>query len=308
MRDLPRVADLVETCFAGTMDNEGQRFIQQMRKAGEDHHWLQWAANAVESASLPLSGYVWEEGNALVGNVSLIPYREKGKKVYLLANVAVLPEFRRRGIAQALTQQALEHIWKHNATAAWLHVRNDNPGAVQLYSDLGFREVVRRSHWQAQPDRNIPEGLNNLHTRQRIARDWGFQQKWLERLYPEAMRWYQVIPWEGIRPGLTGAVQRFFMEINSQSWSICDQENVLGMVTAISSLGRSPQLWVAIPENHQDEALTALLIHARRNPAGHEHLVADFPGGLAEDAFKNAGFICQRTLIWMKLEKTFSKE
>lgn len=305
MRDLPHVADLVETCFAGTMDNEGQRFIQQMRKAGEDHHWLQWAANAVESASLPLSGYVWEEGHTLVGNVSLIPYREKGRKIYLLANVAVLPDFRRRGIARALTLQAMEHVWKHKAATAWLHVRQDNPGAIHLYTDLGFSEVVRRSNWQARPDRDLPPALNPLPIMSRTSRDWGLQQKWLDRLYPDAMRWYQAIPWDAIKPGLTGAVQRFFTETISHSWSISGEREPLAMATAVSSLARAPQMWVAIPEAHRQQALTDLLLHARRTLAGHEHLVVDFPGGLADEAFTNAGFTCQRTLIWMKMDKTF---
>ena len=31
-RDLPAVADLIELCFASTMDNDGQRYIADMRR------------------------------------------------------------------------------------------------------------------------------------------------------------------------------------------------------------------------------------------------------------------------------------
>src|SRR5512139_298345 len=89
LRDLPSVADLVETCFADTMDADGHRYVQQMRRAGRDNAFLRWAVSAAETASMPLSGYVWEEDGQIIGNVSLIPFRKTSKKNYLIANVAV---------------------------------------------------------------------------------------------------------------------------------------------------------------------------------------------------------------------------
>ena len=82
LRDLPGVADLVEKCFADTMDSEGRRYLQQMRRAGQDNVFMRWASNAVESVSMPLSGYVWEENSEIIGNVSLIPYRDTKKKIF----------------------------------------------------------------------------------------------------------------------------------------------------------------------------------------------------------------------------------
>ena len=45
VRDLPGVADLVEKCFADTMDAEGRNYIQQMRRAGQDNAFLRWASH-----------------------------------------------------------------------------------------------------------------------------------------------------------------------------------------------------------------------------------------------------------------------
>lgn len=154
IHDLPGVADLVEKCFADTMDPEGRRYIQQMRRAGQDNVFMRWAANAAESVSMPLSGYVWEENGEIIGNVSLIPYRNKKRKIYLIANVAVRPDYRRRGIGRALTTAAMRHASERHAAATWLHVRDDNPGAIALYRSLGFQELARRTLWQAKPDRN----------------------------------------------------------------------------------------------------------------------------------------------------------
>jgi ribosomal protein S18 acetylase RimI-like enzyme len=304
MRDLPRVADLVETCFSGTMDAEGQRFIQQMRRAGQDNRFLHWATNAVESTSMPLSGYVWEESGCLVGNVSLIPYRYQGRKIYLIANVAVHPDQRRRGIARHLTEMALEHTWKRRAEATWLHVRDDNPGAIRLYQELGFYERARRTQWQAAPDRNLPNGNREFDIRNRLAGHWPQQREWLQRLYPDELSWYQSIPWIRFRPGLLPALYRFFMEAETRTWAVSNSSGLVVAISWLASFGRSEHLWAALPEQGEVRALTALLLHVRRVLTVCDSLSMDLPGGEAADAMQAAGFTARRTLIWMRADKT----
>ena len=58
LRDLPRVADLIELCFASSMDSEGQSYVRQMRSASRNASFMRWASNAIEGASMPLSGFV----------------------------------------------------------------------------------------------------------------------------------------------------------------------------------------------------------------------------------------------------------
>ncbi len=149
LRDLPAVADLIELCFSDTMDREGQRYVQDMRRAGMDDRFLRWATKLAETTSLPLTGYVWEEDGKLIGNASLVPFRFKRRRLYLIANVAVHPDHRRRGIARILTERALAHAKERRVASVWLHVRDDNPGAIRLYTGLGFRERARRTNWQA---------------------------------------------------------------------------------------------------------------------------------------------------------------
>ena len=109
MRDLPAVADLIELCFSGTMDSEGKRYVQEMRRAGRDNSFIKWANRATETTSLPLTGYIWEENGDIIGNASLVPFRHNKQRIYLIANVAVHPSHRRKGIARALTERALQH-------------------------------------------------------------------------------------------------------------------------------------------------------------------------------------------------------
>ncbi len=225
LRDLPGVADLVEKCFADTIDAEGRRYLQQMRRAGQDNAFMRWASNAVESVSMPLSGYVWEENGEIIGNVSLIPYRHKKKKIYLIANVAVRPDYRRRGIGRALTAAAMHHASERRAIATWLHVREDNPGAIALYASLGFQELARRTMWQAKPDRNASMDGPGIAITRRSSRDWPSRKPGLNRLYPELMTWYQPMPWQSLRPGLGPFLYRFMMDYEVRHWVARDERN-----------------------------------------------------------------------------------
>src|SRR5512133_4034030 len=190
LRDLSAVADLIEICFSPTMDNDGQRYLSDMRRASRDDSFLHWASRMTETASLPLMGYVWEQDGRIVGNASLIPFRDKGKRIYLIANVATHPDYRRRGIGRALTERSMNQARSRNASAVWLHVRDDNPGAIQLYEGLGFQEIARRTTWYATPDRFLSIPRTDIQIMPRTPRHWPLQQDWLRRLYPDGLNWY----------------------------------------------------------------------------------------------------------------------
>ena len=213
-RDLPAVADLIELCFANTMDNDGQRYVADMRRASRDDGFLRWASHMTESASLPLTGFVWEEDGRIVGNASLIPFRDQGRRIYLIANIAVHPEFRRRGIARLLTQRAMKYGWDKKSSALWLHVRDDNPGAIGLYQELGFQEVARRTTWTAKPDRDLPKPDTKTQIVPRHPRFWSLQQDWLHRLHPDALGWYRSFNLNSLRPGLMNWLYLLFVDMN----------------------------------------------------------------------------------------------
>ncbi len=301
LRDLPNVADLIEKCFASTMDSEGRSYLQQMRRAGRDNTFLRWASNAVETASMPLSGYVWEENEQIIGNVSLIPHRYKHKKIYLIANVATHPDHRRRGIGRALTIAAIYHARARHASETWLHVRDDNPGAIRIYANLGFKEIVRRTTWQARPDRNISSGTS-IKILKRHTRDWPIQKEWLERIYPEFMSWYQPMPWKSFRPGLAASLYRFMMDYHLRHWVAKVQGNASAFLSWQAMAGQNDRLWAAVPEGLDEDALEALLIHARVELAWRQGLTMDFPAGQSIHALEQAGFRSYRTLLWMKLK------
>ena len=308
VRDLPGVADLVENCFADTMDPEGRNYIQQMRRAGQDNAFLRWASRTVETVSMPLSGYIWEENGEIVGNVSLIPYHHARKKYYLIANVAVRPEFRNRGIGRALTTAAMQHAKQRRADETWLHVRDDNPGAIGLYRSLGFVEYARRTAWQSQPDRTASARSPNLDITRRATRDWPAQEIWLRRLYPDLLTWYQPMPWISLRPGLGPAFYRFLSDYDVRHWVARRDSLPAAVVSWQAMVGRNNRLWVAVPPEGSEDMLTALLLHTRHQLFMREEISLDFPAGQYNASIEAAGFHLHRTLLWMKTDETSPDE
>jgi GNAT superfamily N-acetyltransferase len=304
VRDLPAVADLVEKCFADTMDTDGRNYIQQMRLAGQDNAFLRWASNAVETASMPLTGFIWEEKGEIIGNVSLIPYRQSRKKYYLIANVAVREDYRKQGIGRSLTLAAMQCAKQRHADETWLQVRDDNPGAIELYRSLGFIEVVRRTSWQVLPDQKAGSGSTVIKVTKRFPRDWATQEAWLQRLYPEMLTWYQPMPWISLRPGFGPTLYRFISDYEVRHWVARTDNMPTAVVSCQVMAGRSNRLWVAIPPVGNSEILTALLIHARQEKSGREKILLDFPAEQEISTIEAAGFQKQRTLVWMKSDET----
>ena len=300
LRDLPSIADLIEVCFSSTMDNEGKRYVQDMRRAGKDNSFIQWANRAAESTSLPLSGYVWEENGKIVGNVSLIPFRQKKQQIYLIANIATHPDYRRKGIARALTERAMQHAREKKVNKIWLHVREDNPGAIDLYTKLGFVERARRTSWQASTDSFAPTLKTDIIITSRNPKDWQTQLNWLSRLYPDLLSWHRNWTVTPLRPGLWNWLYLLFWDMNIKQWTAFKNNEMEAALSWIP-YGRGESLFAATGERSDPDALTALLLQARRELSrSYPILALDFPTGEFDQAIQAAGFKSLRTLIWMQ--------
>ncbi|NOY99119.1 MAG: ribosomal protein S18-alanine N-acetyltransferase [Chloroflexi bacterium] len=61
-----------------------------------------------------------------------------------IATVAVHPQYRRRGVSEALVRTALQEAANEGAVTALLEVRAGNIAAQNLYRKIGFEAVGRR--------------------------------------------------------------------------------------------------------------------------------------------------------------------
>ena len=300
-RDLAAVADLVELCFADTLDSEGRRYIQGMRTAASSPGYLFFASAAEEFAGLPVSGFIWEEDGRIVGNLSLIPTRIEGQKAYLIANVAVHPNYRRRGIGRALTQEGIEIARHSGAPSVWLQVREKNDSAIQMYQELGFKERARRTTWYSSSTYTSAELPTEIQIRPPGDAIWKTQHPWLDRAYPPELRWHLPFKTENFRPGFSGWIQRLLKGMSIQQWTAWKQGRLIGVISCQSTLGMSNLLWLAADPEQEDQAADVLLHHVRQVYGGRRSFVFDYPAHLASQQIESAGFYPHQTLIWMEI-------
>lgn len=91
-----------------------------------------------------LHGCVWEEDGQPVGLVNII--RDGATDDWIIVNVAVLPAYRRRGIARALVEAAVDLARTHRAKDVVLDVIAGNTPAYDLYNRLGFEQFATSVH------------------------------------------------------------------------------------------------------------------------------------------------------------------
>ena len=152
LTDLAEVADLIEQAFSEDLDFDGRQVLRELRHLSR---WaiLLWVMRLVGPGFEEiLSGFVWEENEQIVGNVSVNPMSGTFAH-WRVSNVAVEPEYRRRGIAQQLMEATIDYVRQRAGKAIYLQVRDDNAAAQKLYEGLGFQIVT------AETEMYLPAGF-----------------------------------------------------------------------------------------------------------------------------------------------------
>jgi ribosomal protein S18 acetylase RimI-like enzyme len=305
LHDLPQVADLIELCFESSMDDEGQSYLQQMRRASRDQAFLSWAGRVMDSTSMPLAGYVWEEGGKIIGNVSLVFQSFRGRKIGMIANVATHPDCRRRGIGRALTERAMLGGRQKGAQDFWLHVRHDNPTAIKIYSELGFVERGRRTTYRTKTAPSLMEAdaaerrPGGITLTRPSPKYWPVQHQWLQRAHPDELGWYAHWDWSTLGPGVRNALYRLFVQFDIRQWAAVRDGQLLAAVSWLPTLRVADVLWLAAPQNGDDAAVSRVLEAARRDLSRYNRLTLEYPAGEMVEAIEYAGFEATRTLLWM---------
>jgi len=148
--DLRPLADLIELAFANSMDSAGRSAIREMRYLSHMGAALRLITRINSLAEGISLGFVYMDAGELVGNVSIYPAnfpRELGE-TWLLANVAVHPRQRRRGIAHQLVASSLEALRSRGAARVILQVDCANEAALKLYEAQGFIYERAWRHWR----------------------------------------------------------------------------------------------------------------------------------------------------------------
>ena len=125
-QDVPQIAELEKVCFSDP-----------------------WSENSIISElDNPLSCWlVAVSGEQVVGYV--------GSQTVLdgsdMMNIAVSPDFRRKGIAESLIEALISFLRERGSRCLILEVRASNVPAIALYEKLGFLEIGRRRNYYRNP-------------------------------------------------------------------------------------------------------------------------------------------------------------
>ena len=307
-KDLDDIANLIEICFSQTMDEDGRAYLRQLRKSAEDARRLSWAVGLAEENFIPISGFVWVEDNQLIGNLTLIPLQKQGKTVHLIANVAVLPQYRRRGIGNQLTQAAIDHVREKKAGSIWLQVRDDNEAAEQLYRGLGFEERSRRTTWHNQAGDPEPDHSSDIEITACWPSDWNTQSLLLEQIYPQSVSWNLPVNFQKFKPSFLSQFSNMIMGESYRNWAVRKNGQLLGTMTWEAARTWADNIWVGCMPKDQELVLSHLLPHAMSSLHRTHPQSINYPAGEAESVFLRYGFHKHLTLIWMELDLTRQSE
>jgi ribosomal-protein-alanine N-acetyltransferase len=128
MNDLPSVTHINQVCLPENYTDFF--FVDLYRRFPETFIVAEENANVV--------GYIMCRIEVGLSNIGLPGLVKKGHVV----SVAVMPEYRRKGIGEALVAKAMEAIRTYGAKQCYLEVRVTNEEGISLYKKLGL-EVSR---------------------------------------------------------------------------------------------------------------------------------------------------------------------
>ena len=306
-RDLYQIAELVEICFKPGLDANGRAAIQEMKFVAR--LWpLTWLLALLDRPGLG-TGFVWRTGKRVIGNASLYP---GGKHPWLgpgwlVANVAVHPDYRRQGIASALMQAGCELVREQHGHWIALQMEAGNTAVEEFYRKHGFETYETLTFWEKTGlDQLVPADVWPIRPRR-------FQEAPAEadliynRARRGAMAWGQPIEQSQVQGGLFGNMEVLLSGQHREHWVLPDPnrpDRLLGSLWADISGWRSVRLSLFLdPALHDPRGRQALLhtVLSNRTFAGWSLRVETAQGDpLIEEILRSAGFHQVRALTQMR--------
>ena len=311
-RDLGAIADLIEICFSASMDASGRATVREMRalsSLGPALGLLSLSDSMLKGIG---QGFVWEEEGRIVGNVTLFPLdfpAELGRTV-AIANVAVHPDYQRRGIARRLMDASLDALRTAGVRAAILQVEHANSTARHLYERLGFHLERTWHQWRRGGNQPLPRRVTAApHITLRPANRWREEYALAAQVFPAAqggLGWQRPLhpreftrsPWKAVLDFLSGTT--------IERWIVREERQIAAALWARTSFANSTiQLTLLVHPSRQSELEDPLINYALRRLGGDframgcEHPADDLT---ANAVFERYGFQARRTLDHMRLE------
>lgn len=308
-RDLADIAHVIEVAFANELSPGGHAIMRDLRMLNTFGPLVWLFSHAMPSLRDMFGGYVWVQDGKLVGNITLTRLDELGRQ-WVISNVAVLPDYRRRSIAYKMMQAAIYHVQLQGGKRIQLQVRHDNDGAKALYQRLGFHylETVTEMLCDHVYEVNLPSS-----TYAQICK-------------PDPQRWYDA--YEVARAAIPDAIQkirplraenfriqprsfferawaRFFGSGRERWWVEGQERQIMALMTIEQQMNRqNERIEIIIHPLAVGHVEATLVNQLTRRLHGHwgTRLAIAYELTRARSLLRQAGFRELRTLDQMMLE------
>lgn len=307
VRDLGAVADLLELVFRRELDATGRQLIREARmisRAGPLVHLLTFLSGASPGLS---PGFVWDEDGRVVGNVTLLRSRSRPGG-WRMANVAVHPDYRRRGIATGLLDAVTQHIRQLEGRSINLQVREDSP-AMMLYGRLGFQSLGAVTRWQLDGRLRLDQILASGRPLSKAQKNhWALIWGLFSSVTRAAQGWPDQLSEDNFRPSFRRWVADVAMGRSVHRWAAAGAIAAVldGYVQLETAPGSRSRLTLRVRPEASGGLEGDLLLVALRQMVrmGFTRAVIEHPAGdvAAEGRLREAGFRPYRTLVLMRLE------
>ncbi len=303
LRDLPVIVDLIELGFWDELDLQGRKMLMQMQKIARRGPLVHWLYGDAFGAS----GFVWVEGERVVGNLSVRQAYPAWSQGILIGNVVVHPDYRGRSIGRALMEAALSWARSRNCRWVGLEVRADNAAARALYEHLGFSAAGRTIHLlheSGRPWPALPEPRSDW--RGSRTRDKLLWAALAEAIYdPSQARIMELRPALYAFGGWDRAIDLFFRGEHEQSWCYGSHELRMGALVRTDLYHRFITWELLVhPQMGEEGAREAVVraLHARYAGKGWPVITAVHERSDVLPALISLGFRQHRALVQMLMD------
>lgn len=301
-KDLAQLIELLRLVFGKEMEAEGKPMFRSPLDS-QTPAFL-WRLDPTLSRLAP--GFVWEEDGHIVANVTLLPTRNRSR--FLVANVAVHPDFRRQGIARLLMGAVREDVLQRGGKEVLLQVVQENHVAIDLYSHMGFEILGNMATWRTSvsrvrelPDDSLGVVVRNLD-----------RKRWREAYLLDCMALDQDMHWpdrllpNAYKMDLLRRVKVFLNGQHEKTWMILDGSKQLnGLATIYGEWGRSHQLSLRVHPLWQGKLerplLNKLIRRLQTMPRRNILLIHNADDATMNQLLPDANFSRVRTLTHMRL-------
>lgn len=300
-KDIPQVIKLLELCFGSAIQGDGHRiFTTDQLVQSPAFIWR------ISPAAAKLAmGFVWEEDGRIVGNVTVLNSSVLGR--YLVVNVAVHPDFRRRHIARNLMEAVKRLVDKKNGHEILLQVVSTNKAALNLYERLEYTNLGSVTGWSSNVARirRLPLDEPAPEIRELKSSEWQAAYELDTLALDPDLNWPDPPEATMYRQNWMHKFLNFINGRQIETWSMHHDGQLTGLASVVSEWGRTHHGSIRVHPQWRGQLERPLLAKLIRRlsylPRRNIRIYHPDNDERMNQLLKEANFHPQRTLTHMKL-------